>query len=89
MLVTEHGYSKKVDPSQYQSMVGSLSHVPKAKCPDIAHAVGKVSRVYAAPTQVHLTAPKRIFRYLKGTIDLLLQHGWQKAVWILRCRLGQ
>ena len=33
-----------------------------------------VSKFNAAPTQAHLTAVKRIFRYLKGTIDLKLQY---------------
>ena len=73
-LVKDNSYSKKVDSTQYQSMVGNLLHVAKATCPDIAHAVGKASRFCAAPTQVHLTAVKRIFRYLKSTIDLSLRY---------------
>ena len=40
----------------------------------IAYAVGIVSKFNAAPTQAHLTAVKRIFRYLKGTIELKLQY---------------
>ena len=55
-------------------MVGSLLHAARATRPDIAHAVGIVSKFNAAPTQAHLTAVKRIFRYLKGTIDLKLQY---------------
>jgi len=86
-FVKDDGYSKKVDPTQYQSMVGSLLHAAKATRPDIAHAVGKVSRFCAAPTQANLTAVKRIFRYLKGIIDL--QTEWRKAVGIFQCRLGQ
>ena len=73
-LVKDDGYGKKVDPIQYQSMVGSLLHAAKTTRPDIAHAVGKVSKFSAAPTQAHLTAVKRIFRYIKGTIDLKLQY---------------
>ena len=40
----------------------------------VAHAVGIFSKGNAAPTQAHLSAAKRIFRYLKGTIDLKLQY---------------
>ena len=89
-FVKDNGYSKKVDPTQYQSMVGSLLHAAKATHLDIAHAVGKVSRFCAAPTQAHLTAVKRIFRHLKGTIDLSLRYKLSgEVVGILRCRLGQ
>ena len=64
----------KVDAAQYQSVVGSLLHAARATLPDIAHAVGITSKFNAAPTQAHLTAVKRIFRYLKGTIDIKLQY---------------
>ena len=33
-----------------------------------------VSRFNAEPTEAHLTAVKRIFRYLKGTVNLSLQY---------------
>ena len=73
-LVKDDSYSKKVDAVQYQSMVGSLLHAARATCPEIAYAVGIVSKFNAAPTQAHLIAVKRVFRYLKGTIDLKLQY---------------
>ena len=73
-LVKDDKYSKKVDPLLYQSMVGSLLHVARATRPDIAHAVGIVSKFNAEPTVAHLTAVKRIFRYLKGTLDLALHY---------------
>ena len=73
-LVKDDSYSKKVDATQYQSMEGSLLHAARATRPDIAYAVGIVSKFNAAPTQAYLTAVKRIFRYLKGTIELKLQY---------------
>ena len=73
-LVKDDSYSKEVDPAQYQSMVGSLLHAARATRPDIVHAVGLVSKFNSAPTQAHLTAVKRIFRYLKGTVDIKLQN---------------
>lgn len=41
--------------------------------PDLAHAVGTVSRFNSNPGKEHWTAVKRILRYLKGTIDLRLE----------------
>ena len=71
-LVKEDG-SNPVDPIKYQSMVGSLLYAAVATRPDIAQAVGAVSKYNSYPTESHLTAVKRIFRYLKGTIDLSLK----------------
>ncbi len=52
------------------SMVRSLLYATTATRPDIAFAVGRVSKFSSAPTTAHLTAVKRIFRYLKGTMHL-------------------
>ena len=73
-LVKNDGYSKKVNPIHYQSMVGSLLHAARTTRSDISHAVGVVSKFNSEPTEAHLTAVKRIFRYLKGTLDLVLQY---------------
>ena len=73
-LVKDDDSSKLADPSKYQSMAGSLLHAARATRPDIAHAVGTVSKFNSAPTEVHMKAVKRIFRYLKGTIDLSLRY---------------
>ena len=89
-LVKDDSYSKKVDVTQYHSMVGSLLHAARATCPDIAHAIGMVSKFNAAPMQAHLTAVKRIFLYLKWRIDLKLQYrstgekmlGYPDADWV-------
>lgn len=73
-LEKDDGVSKKIDPVMYQSMVGSLLYVAIATRPDIAQAVAMVSKYNANPTEAHLTAVKRIFRYLKGTMDFVLQY---------------
>ena len=73
-LVRDDKYSKSVDLILYQSMVGSLLHAARATRPDIAHAVSIVSKSNSEPSQAHLTAVKRIFRYLKGTLDVTLQY---------------
>ena len=73
-LVADDGHSKPTDKVQYQSIVGSLLYVAIATRPDISQAVSAVSKFNSAPTEAHLTAVKRILRYLKGTIDLSLQY---------------
>ena len=73
-LVKDDGMSKPVDPVFYQSMVGSLLYAAIATRPDISQAVGAVSKFNSCPTEAHLTAVKRIFCYLKGTINLGLKY---------------
>jgi uncharacterized membrane protein YciS (DUF1049 family) len=60
--------SLDVDHSSYRSMIGSLLYIATSR-PDIMHSVGMVGRHKATPKQSHLLAIKRIFRYLKGTMD--------------------
>ena len=64
------GISKKINSVTYQSMVGSLLYAAIVTCPDIAQAVGVVSKFFSQPTEAHLTAVKRILHYLKGNQNL-------------------
>ena len=73
-LVRDDDVSKKVDPTMYQAMVGSLLYAAVASRPDIAQAVSAVSKYNSNPTEAHLTAVKRILRYLRGTLDLALTY---------------
>ena len=73
-LQKEDGVSRPVDTVTYQSIVGSLLYAAITTRPDIAQAVGVVSKFCANPTQSHLTAAKRILRYLKGTAYLGLSY---------------
>ena len=61
--------SERVDPQMYKSAVGSLLHLSNRTRPDIAYAVGLVSRFSSDPCKEHFMAVKRIFRYLKRTAD--------------------
>lgn len=56
----------------YQSAVGSLMYAMLGTRPDIGYAVSVVSRFASNPNEYHVKAVKRIFRYLRGTIDLEL-----------------
>ncbi len=51
----------------YKELVGSLFYAAACTRPDIAQAVGAVSRFMSNPGPTHWTAAKRILRYLRGT----------------------
>jgi hypothetical protein len=55
------------DPQMYRQAVGSLMYAMVASRPDIAFAVGAVSKFNNSPQTAHWNAVKRIFRYLQGT----------------------
>jgi hypothetical protein len=57
------------DPTGYRSLVGAFQYLLFTK-PDIAYAIQKVCLHMHDPREPHLTALKRILRYLRGTIDL-------------------
>nr|GEX86163.1 copia protein [Tanacetum cinerariifolium] len=59
------GFTK--DQTKYRSKVGALMYLTASR-PDIMHATCYCARYQAQPTEKHLTAVKRIFRYLKDTI---------------------
>ena len=73
-LVKDDHVSKSTDQVEYQSMVGSLLYIAMGTRPDIAQAVGAVSKFCSNPTEAHKIAVKRIFRYLKKTMNLALKY---------------
>ena len=54
----------------YRELIGSLQYAATGTRPDIAFAVGLLSRFLDKPEQRHWTAAKRILRYLVGSRDL-------------------
>jgi hypothetical protein len=56
------------DPTGYRSLAGALQYLLFAR-PDIAYAVQQVCLHMHDPREPHLTALKRILRYLRGTLD--------------------
>ncbi|KAL4271204.1 hypothetical protein GQ457_13G028940 [Hibiscus cannabinus] len=59
----------------YASAVGSLMFAMICTRPDIAQAVGVVSRYMANPGREHWNAVKRILRYIKGSLNVALCYG--------------
>nr|GEY72745.1 retrovirus-related Pol polyprotein from transposon TNT 1-94 [Tanacetum cinerariifolium] len=58
-----------VDQMKYRSKVGAIMYLTTSRL-DIMHATCYCARYQAQPTEKHLTAVKRIFRYLKDTIHM-------------------
>ncbi|GJY97700.1 hypothetical protein Tco_0514610 [Tanacetum coccineum] len=58
-----------VDQTKYHSMDGALMYLTTSR-PDIIHATCYCARYQAKQTEKHLTAVKRIFWYLKNTINM-------------------
>jgi uncharacterized membrane protein YgcG len=60
--------TESADGFKFRSMVGGLMYLTHTR-PDISHATGVVSRFMANPTKLHMTAAKRVLRYIADTID--------------------
>ncbi|GJS06058.1 retrovirus-related pol polyprotein from transposon TNT 1-94 [Tanacetum coccineum] len=58
-----------VDQTKYHSMIGALMYLTASRS-DIVHATCYCARYQARPTEKHLREVKRIFRYLKNTINM-------------------
>ena len=59
----------------YISAVGSLMYLATMTRPDIAYTVGVLARFNSNPGMAHWKAVKRLFQYLKGTLDITLTYG--------------
>ena len=66
---------KKISIVPYASTVGSLMYAMVCTRPDIAHAVGVVTRFLTNPEKLHWEAMKWILRYLRGTSSVCLCFG--------------
>nr|GFA82435.1 Gag-Pol polyprotein [Tanacetum cinerariifolium] len=57
-----------VDAMKYRSMIGALMYLTSSR-PDIVHATCLYARYQAKPTEKHLKEVKRIFHYLRRTVN--------------------
>nr|GEV61612.1 hypothetical protein [Tanacetum cinerariifolium] len=65
----EDPQGKAVDPTRYRGMIGTLMHLTASR-PDLVFVVCMCARYQAKPTEKYLYAVKRIFRYLRGTVNM-------------------
>ncbi|GJY53499.1 retrovirus-related pol polyprotein from transposon TNT 1-94 [Tanacetum coccineum] len=64
----EDTQGKAVDPAYYRRMVGTLMYLIASR-PDLTFVVCMCARYQAKPTEKHLHSVKRIFKYLRGTVN--------------------
>nr|GFA90321.1 uncharacterized mitochondrial protein AtMg00810-like [Tanacetum cinerariifolium] len=57
-----------VDATKYRSMIGALMYLTSSRL-DIVHSTCLCARYQANPTEKHLKEVKRIFCYLRGTVN--------------------
>ena len=74
MEPNSEGEIKEMEKFPYRSAVGSLMYLMTSTRPDIASAIGIVSRFLQNPGKLHWEAVKRIFRYLQQTKSLGLKY---------------
>ena len=60
---------KSINSTMYRGMIGSLLCLTTSR-PNIMYNVCLCARFQSCPKESHLSAVKRIFRYLKGTMDI-------------------
>nr|GEU55470.1 hypothetical protein [Tanacetum cinerariifolium] len=64
----EDPQGKTIDPTHYHGMVGTLMCLTVSR-PDLTFIVCMCVRYQAKPTEKHLHAVKRIFKYLRGIVN--------------------
>ncbi|MBC7870646.1 MAG: DDE-type integrase/transposase/recombinase [Chitinophagaceae bacterium] len=73
------------DETEYQSILGSLMYLSTTTRPDLAYALGKLSRYSHNPSQAHMKALKHVLRYLSGTKDMRLCLGGDSDTTQIKC----
>ena len=61
------------DSTKFQSIVGSLRYLTHTRL-DLVYSVGLLSGYMETPTSDHISAAKRILRYVKGTLNFGLRY---------------
>nr|XP_027191111.1 uncharacterized protein LOC113787003 [Cicer arietinum] len=69
LVLSKEGNDELIDPTTFKKIVGSLRYLCNTR-PDISYSVGLISRYMEKPRTSHYMALKRIFRYIKETIEL-------------------
>ena len=73
-------FGESYDQLQYSRVIGSLMYVMTCTRPDIANAVGKLSRFTSNPSRLHWKALIKLLRYLRFTADYGLHYNRYPAV---------
>jgi hypothetical protein len=76
MKLSTHGEdAARSDIDQHPEMIGWLLYLSGCTRPDIAHAVGTLSKFTAAPKEEYVKALKQFLKYIAGTTGLGIMYG--------------
>ncbi|GJX02847.1 zinc finger, CCHC-type containing protein [Tanacetum coccineum] len=98
-VITQSYYIEKIlkkfnredySPLEYSRAIGCLMYAMTSTRPNIAYAVGRLSRFTSNPSRQHWQSITRVFKYLKGTMIYglsyigypLVLEGYSDASWI-------
>ena len=84
LKLSKHSTATKVDATRYRSIVSGLRYLTYT-WPDIAFAVGYVSRFMEDPHEDHWSVVKRLLRYVKGMLDqeiIFPKSGGKGGLWL-------
>ncbi|XP_030958625.1 secreted RxLR effector protein 161-like [Quercus lobata] len=68
LQIRQQDSGKSVNPSLYRSMIDSLLYLTAIR-PNISYSVGVCARYQTNPKESHMTALKRIIKYVKTTAE--------------------
>ncbi|XP_066360810.1 secreted RxLR effector protein 161-like [Miscanthus floridulus] len=71
LKLTKASTAVKVDATLYRSIIGGLRYLVHTR-PDVAFAMGYVSRFMEDPREDRWATVKRLLRYVKGMVDQLI-----------------
>jgi len=78
--LTKTGEGLLPEGNRYAELVGSLLYLSTTTRPDIAFAVGVLSRLMSCRQEDHMRAAKGLLRYLRGTTRLGVVYGGRETL---------
>ena len=73
LKLVKDGKEDEVNPSKFRSLIGNLRYLLNTR-PDIMYSVNYLSKYMNKPSSEHMSATKRILRYIKGTSSFGLRY---------------
>ena len=73
LKLLKDGKEDQGNPSQFISLIGSLKYLINTQ-PNITYSVNYLRRYMNKPSSQHMSAAKRILRYIKGTSSFRLRY---------------
>jgi len=71
---------QRTDATAYQQILGSSLYLVTGTRPDLSYTITHLSQFESSPSTKHLTAAKRVLRYLQGMKDRYLSDPWNNQL---------